>query len=73
MALQQGPQLLGLALGDRDFCSRNIHFGLRITQGLHGFVRLFVDLPPQRLRQVALLDPPVSQLHLEPQRFGGGG
>lgn len=35
-----------------------------------GFVRLFVDLPPAILRQVALLDPPARNLRLEPL-FGG--
>jgi hypothetical protein len=43
------------------------------VKGLHGFVRLFVDLPPRRLQQVALLDPPVAQLRLEQPRYGGGG
>jgi hypothetical protein len=42
------------------------------VKGLHGYVRLFVDLPPQVLQRVALLDPPVTQLRLEPW-FGGGG
>ncbi len=42
------------------------------AKGLQGYVRLFVDLPPQRLQQVALLDPPVAQLRLEAW-FGGGG
>ena len=31
-----------------------------------GFLRLFVDLPPEVLRRVALLDPPVSTLRLPP-------
>lgn len=35
-----------------------------------GYVRLFVDLPPQHLQRVALLDPPVSQLRLD-ALFGG--
>jgi hypothetical protein len=34
------------------------------VRGRHGFVRLFADLPPDRLRLVALLDPALSSLRL---------
>jgi hypothetical protein len=35
-----------------------------------GYVRLFVDLPPEMLQLVALMDPPVKDLRLDPL-FGG--
>lgn len=38
-----------------------------------GFLRLFVDLPPEVLRRVALLDPPVATLRVQPRAPMGGG
>ncbi|KAB1660078.1 hypothetical protein F8O01_03890 [Pseudoclavibacter chungangensis] len=38
-----------------------------------GFLRLFVDLPPEVLRRVALLDPPVATLRVAPRAPMGGG
>lgn len=36
------------------------------VHGKHGWIRLFAHLPPQRLRSLALLDPPVADLRLTP-------
>jgi hypothetical protein len=36
------------------------------VRGLQGWVRLFANLPPERLRMLALLDPPVENLRLTP-------
>lgn len=36
------------------------------VRGLRGWVRLFANLPPQRSRLLALLDPPVDALRLTP-------
>ncbi|MEZ0362979.1 hypothetical protein ACAG26_04670 [Mycobacterium sp. pUA109] len=36
------------------------------VRGMQGWIRLFANLPPERLRLLALLDPPVDALRLTP-------
>lgn len=41
------------------------------VRGLNGWIRLFANLPPERLRLLALLDPPVEALCLTPGMLPG--